>query len=149
MATVAAIGTALAARFAAGAMTAPTGYAAIRYSGTALPAKMPPLPAVLCFPTEGDFATGNGTRMGTQTWIVRFYYDQVGDLSRAQTALIAWLEVLADQLKGAAQLGGATSVARATVDSWRIGVLDYASEAYMGIELTVSIRTTEAWAAVA
>jgi hypothetical protein len=144
-----AIGTALAGRFAAAAMTAPTGYLAVRVSTTALPNEMTPLPTVLVFPGEGTFDTGNGTRLGTSRWTVRFYYDQTGDLSRAQTALLAWLTVLADQLKGAVQLGGTSMVARATIDSWSIGMLTYGGVDYVGIEFGVSITTTEGWAAVA
>lgn len=143
------IGTALAGRFAAGAMTAPTGYRAIRLSTTALPSQMPPLPCVLLFPDEGSFETGNGSRLGTQKWTVRFYYDQAGDLSRAQTGLLAWLEVLVDQLKGAAQLGGTATVQRATLDEWKLGTLSYAGEDYIGIEMVVTIVTTEGWGAVA
>lgn len=143
------IGTALAARFAAAAMTAPAGYRAIRLSTTALPNQMTALPCVLVFPDAGSFTTGNTSRFGETTYTVRFYYDQSGDLARAQVALQAWLTVLVDQLKGAVQLGGTAAVARATVDGWQIGRLTYANEDYVGIELTVTVVTTEAWAAVA
>jgi hypothetical protein len=143
------IGTAvaLAARFSRSAMTAPTGFDAIRVATSRLPNQMYPTPCVLVFPDSGEFDTGNGTRMGVQKWLVRFYYDQTGDLERGSAALLAWLDVLTDQLRDSVQLGGI--VTRATVDSWRSGTLTYANVDYFGIELAVTTVTTQGWAAVA
>lgn len=142
-----AIASALAARFAAGAMTAPTGYRAIRMATHQLPNQMPPLPCVLVFPDSGEWRTGMGTRQGGHGFTVRFYYDQVGDLTRAQTGLLAWLSVLADQLKGAVQLGG--TVTRASIDSWSMGTMTYGGVDYTGIEFKVHVVTDEAWSATA
>lgn len=142
-----AIATALAGRFAAAALTAPTGYRTIRLSTAALPNQMPPLPCVLVFPDSGEWRTGTGTRQGGHTFTVRFYYDQLADLSRAQSGLLAWLTVLADQLRGAVQLGG--TVTRATIDSWSMGTLTYAGGEYAGLEFKVSVVTDEPWSATA
>lgn len=142
-----AIASALANRFAAAAMTAPTGYRAIRMSTYQLPNKMPPTPCVLVFPEQGEWRTGSGTRAGGHDFTVRFYYDQTGDMSRAQTGLLAWLTVLADQLRGSVQLGG--TVTRATIDNWSMGVLSYAGEDYTGIEFKVHVVTDEPWSATA
>lgn len=142
-----AITTPLAARFASGAVTPPASYQNVRFSSGDLPNQMPPLPCVLVFLDEGEFDTGNGTRLGTHKFTVRFYYSQTADLPRDMVALRKWLTVLVDQLRLSAQLGGVVVVAR--VDTWKIGLLDYASQTYSGIEIGVTIRTSEPWAAVA
>lgn len=144
----AAIAVALAARFAPGTVSPPAGgYRAMRTSTHALPTQLPPMPCTLVFPESGDFATGNGTRTGTQEWTVRFYYDLAGDLTRQSVALLAWLGVLVDQLRAAVSLSG--TVTRATVDGWSVGILTYADQQYAGIELRVSTVTTEGWSATA
>jgi hypothetical protein len=142
-----AIGTALAARFAAAAVTPPTGFGNIRLSTADLPNGVATLPTVLIFPDTGDFATGNGTRLGIQDWLVRFYYAQTGDLTRDTNALRKWLTVLVDQLRDSVQLGGVVVYAR--VDGWRVGQLTYAGQDYSGLELRVRVQTSEAWPAVA
>lgn len=142
-----AVAAALAGRFAPGTMTAPTGYDAVRSSTSRLPNQLSPTPCVLIFPDSGEFDTGNGTRLGVQKWLVRFYYDQTGDLERGTAALLAWLDVLTDQLRDSVQLGGI--VTRATVDGWKSGTLTYAGVDYFGIELAVTTVTTQGWAAVA
>lgn len=147
MPDIATIASALAARFAAAQMTAPTGYDAVRMSTHLLPNQLPPTPCVLVFADAGTFRTGAGTRLGEQSWIVRFYYDQAADMSRGTAALLAWASVLCDQLQGAVQLGGSVSSAR--VDAWKIGTLTYAGSDYFGIELSVTTVSTEGWAAVA
>ena len=143
-----AIAAALAARYAPGALTAPTGYDTIRLS-TYTPAEaMLPLPCVLVFaPESGEFATGNGTRTGTHDWVVRFYYDQAGDLARQAAALLAWAPVLFDQLRAAVTLSGTAISAR--LASYRIGYMQYAGDDYAGIEMRVRVQTSEAWAATA
>jgi hypothetical protein len=142
-----AIGTALAARYAPAQVTPPTGYENIRSSTADLPTQMLPLPAVLAFLDEGSFRTGNGDRFGTHRWVLRFYYNQAGDIERDMTALRRWLTVLADQLRLSAQLAGV--VTRCTLDSYRIGIMRYAGLDYTGIEFGVSLVTTEGWGAVA
>lgn len=142
------VATALAARYAAGAMTAPTGYTPMRVATADLPGQMTPLPTALVFLDAGEFQrSGNSTRMGSHDWFVRFYYNQAGDLARDQVALRAWAEVLIDQLRDATQLGGLVDLAR--VDGYTFGILRYADVEYTGIELRVHIVMTEGWAAVA
>jgi hypothetical protein len=143
----AAISQAIAGRYLAAQMTAPTGYRAIRVATDQLPNQLPPLPCVLVFPEDGDFDAGNGTRLGVHRWTARFYYDQAGDLPRAQAACLAWLTVLADQHKASVQLGGLVVYVRTV--SWKIGTLTYAGKDYVGIELGLAVRTSEGWSATA
>lgn len=141
-----AVAIALAARFASPTITAPAGYAAMRVSTADLPGQMTPLPTLLVFTEDSEFRTGNGMRQGVHQWLLRFYYNQAGDLARDMVALRAWANVLVDQLKGAAQLAGLVSVAR--VDGVHFGILRYADVEYTGLELRVQITTDEGWAAV-
>jgi hypothetical protein len=142
-----AISQAIAARFASGQVTPPATYQNVRVA-TANPTNaMAPLPCVMVFPDSGSFDTGNGTRIGVHTFTVRFYYNQAGDIARDAVALQKWVTVLADQLKLSVQLGG--TVARATIDGYKVGYLNYGGKDYSGIEFQVSALTTEGWAAVA
>lgn len=142
-----AIAAAIAARFAAGALTAPTGYATIRSSTANPPGAIGPTPAVVVSIDQGQFVTGNSTRTGAQSWFVRFYFDQTSDLERTEPALRKWLTVLRDQLKGATQLAGLVDLA--VIQSFRVGILAYGGVDYTGIELTVHTATSEGWVATA
>lgn len=142
-----AIAVALAGRFDPAQVTPPAGYDPIRLATADLPGQMTPLPTVLVFLDQGTFDTGAGSRQGGHDFLVRFYYDQAGDLARAQVALRRWLTILADQLRTSVQLGGIVATAR--VMGWKIGQLGYAGETYEGLELRVRIVTTEGWAASA
>ena len=143
-----AIGVALAARFTAANCPAPAGgYQAIRLATNYPPAALPPMPCVLVVPAEGDFATGSGKRESGQEWIVRFYFAEAGVIDRHYKALQKWLTVLVDATKAAVQLGG--TVELALITGWRIALLEYGDQDYMGIELTVHIEEHESWLATA
>lgn len=142
-----AITVALAARFAPGVVTPPTGYDNIRLSTGNLPGQMTPLPTVLTFPEGGEFTALPGKRDSTHSFVHRFYYNQTGDLERDTIALRKWLTVLVYQLQGAAQLGG--TVTSAKVIGYTVAVLSYAGLEYTGIELRSEVIVNEPWAAVA
>lgn len=143
-----AISVALAARFITPALAAPPagGYDTVRASTADLPGQMVPLPAVLVFPDNGAFTHSPGKRDSVHDFLIRFYYNQVGDLTRDMVALRKWLTILVDQLKGAAQLGGI--VTQAKLMTWKIGTLEYAGAFYTGIEFRVSVNVNEPWAPV-
>jgi hypothetical protein len=142
-----AIGTALAARFAPGVTTAPTGYDPITISTGDLPEGMYPMPCVLTFYEAGTFTHSAGKRDSVHTYTVRFYFNQTGDLERDMVALRKWLTVLVDQLKLAAQLGGI--VTQAKVIGSKLGTLTYAQIPYSGLELAVMVNVNEPWSPVA
>ena len=142
-----AVANALAARFAAGQVTPPSGLQNIRTATAAPPNAMAVRPAVIVFPDNGDFRSGNGTRLGGSDWLVRFYFQEAGDIARDQVALLKWLTVLVDQLKASVTLS--SLVTTAIVTSWKIGVMDYGRKQYSGLELGVHIVTSEGWAATA
>lgn len=148
------IAVAIAARFAAGALTAPVGYATIRNSTANPPAAITTTPTVIVTANGGEFDKpyGGDRQSGESglTYWVRFYLDQVGDTERAEVALRKWASVFIYQLRGAGQLGGAfPEVVRVTLDTYKIGILTYAQAEYFGIEMTVTVQTAEPWAAVA
>jgi hypothetical protein len=147
------IAAAIASRFNAVALTAPAGYATIRNSTANPPASITTTPTVIVTANGGEFDTGNGDRQSAGdglTFWVRLYLDQVGDTERAEVALRKWASVLIYQLRGATQLGGAfPEVTRATINSYKIGILTYSQTEFFGIEMAVSVQTAEGWLAVA
>lgn len=144
-----AITNAIVARFAPAQVTPPAGLDNIRLSTGALPEQMTPLPTVLVFPESGEFdhESAAGKRDSRHEYVIRFYFGQTGNLPRDTVALGKWLTVLVDQLKNSTQLGGIVTLA--LVSGWSMGVFAYAGSDYTGIELTLTIVTNEAWAAVA
>ena len=141
-----AIATAIAARYAPAQVTPPAGLGNVRVASTNLPNRLTVLPAVMVFPDQGTFpgeGGGHGTRLGRSTFLVRFYFAVTKDLPRELNACRRWLTILVDQLKPSLQLGGI--VVSAAVLSWRIVSMSYAGVAYTGIELGVSVQTSEPW----
>lgn len=143
-----AISTALAARYAAAAITPPGGFQNVRSSTNDPPNQLRETPCVVVSQTSANMQTGNGTRIGTFEYAVRFYYAQatLADLSRDMDALVKWETVLIDQLRLSAQLGGIVAVARAMSSDY--GIMRYGGSTYSGVQITVAITTTEAWLAV-
>lgn len=145
-----AITIALAARFAPAQVTPPAGgYGNVTVSTGNLPEGGLPPPFVLVFAESGEFTHYPGKRDSKHEFVVRFYYNQDGDMERDTIALRKWATVLVDQLKLSAQLGGIVTLANVT--GWTIGKFGYPGSEVMftGVELTVEIVVNEAWAAVA
>jgi len=142
-----AIATALAARYAPGLMSPPSGLGALRLSTATLPQQVSVTPAVLVFPDSGTLEYGSSTRQGDALMKLQFLYSMGVDMPRDSVALRKWLGVLLDQLRGAAQLGGIVASARVT--GWRTVKITYGGDDFNGIELDVAVVTTEAWTATA
>lgn len=140
-----AIAVALAARYAPAAVTPPAGYTNVRKSTGDVPQTLTQMPVVMVLADSGALDTGNGTRAGLHRFVVQFYFGLARNLARENKACRAWLTVLLDQLKtgGAVQLGGL--VQNAEVVDWKIGVMEYARKRYSGIELGVTVTTSEGW----
>jgi hypothetical protein len=147
MADFDAIATAIAARYAPGVVTPPSGYDNIRVSTAALPNQMTPLPTVLVFLESGAYPLyGSQKRGGAYEFAVRFYYNQTGDMERDQVALRKWATVLTGQMT-TVHLGGIVDAANLT--TFQLGIFRYAGELYTGIEFRIHVVLDEAWAAVA
>lgn len=89
------IADALATKFLAANLTAPSGYPAIRHSTARLPNAIPTSPWVLVMPPDGEHVYGSGVVTRELTFKVRFHYAKhTGDLARDITGLLSWLGVL-------------------------------------------------------
>lgn len=148
----AAIGAAIAARYAPGTLATPAGEVAIRSSTNKPPDQLGALPLVLIVPAEGSFGTGakgvggrHGTREGEHWYLAQLFAAQVpdSDLGRAMGSLQAWLTVLVDVHVAQLALGGLVVAVRTI--SWRVGILRYMGVSYAGVELRLQVVTAEAW----
>jgi hypothetical protein len=99
------------------------------------------------FLDDGDIEYFPGKRDSTFSWVIRFYYNQTGDLERDSVALRKWATVLIDRLQGAVQLGGIVTSAHVT--GFGVMLLGYAGIQYTGLEIRVEVITNDAWVAVA
>lgn len=160
MAHIKAITQALTARFAADAITPPTGYNDPGTAVFALPTAITTTPTAIVFPPEGEFRYAAHMRTGTLAYTVRWYIADTADLPRATTAMYDWSNILLDQLETAFDLDltpfydeafaeagyqVTSPVTHAVVDGIRFGKLEYAEQEYTGIELSVVVSVVEAF----
>ena len=139
------IADALAARFASGVVTPPTGLKNITTATARPPNNIPNTPFVIAWPVRGDITIPPGQRKGEHEFNVIFYYSKAeADIPRQYVALMSWLGVLLAQLDAQMQLGLGTIVMKAEVMSWEIGVHVYAGDTYEGITFTIHVWTSEA-----
>jgi hypothetical protein len=142
-----AIGSGIATRFAPAQVTPPAGLGNVRSSSIDLPNALTLLPRVLVFPDRGELAPGNGSRLATADYLVRFYMSVTKDLPRETNACRKWLPILIDQIRVGETLGLGAPVAVARVNSYRVGILPYQQRDYTGVELGVRVTLSMAWAA--
>jgi hypothetical protein len=139
-----AIADALAARYAPGVVTPPTGYPNIVAATANPPNALLQTPYVVVWPQSGDLIYNPGQRKGEHEFMVNFYYARSeGDIPRESAALNSWLGVLLDRLHGQMQLGLSTVVMKAMTMSWSIGALTYAGTVFDGITLTDHVWTAD------
>jgi len=140
------IGSGIAARYAPGAVTPPTGLGNIRTATADLPNALTVLPAVTVMPDRGQLSPGNGTRLVEADYLVRFHFSKARNLPRDTNALRKWLGILIDQLRVGETVGaGSTGVAVVRVLTYAIRILPYGRAEYMGIELGVRATLTGSW----
>lgn len=145
--TIDTIAAAIATRYTAANMAAPGGLPAVRSSSADLPNAIGAMPCVLVFVDSGMFDAGNGTRLSTLSFLVRFYLARRRDLPRETNRIRTWLPVLVGQHQQSVTLGGL--VARVWTEGYRVGSMVYADRAYAGVELTVKARTSIPWTVTA
>jgi len=135
------IAAALATRFSAAHITAPSGYSNVALSAYRLPNAITTTPTVLVFPSDNDFAYSGHKRSSDLVFPVRFYIAETSDRPRAIDALYAWRDVLEDQLEAKYDLGLSTAgVTHAVVVSSTAGTGDYAEKEYAVVELMVGVH---------
>ena len=137
----------LAARFAPGVVTPPSGLKNITAATSRPPNAIPNAPFVVAWPVRGDITIPPGSREGEHEFSVIFYLAKSdGETPHQYVALMSWLGVLLGQLDGQMQLGvvpSTWSVKKAEIMSWEIGVHVYAGDTYEGITLTVHVWTVD------
>jgi hypothetical protein len=144
-----AIGVALAARFAAAQITAPTSEQTIRLATSEIPNQLNTFPAVVVFPPEVEMAYLGGIRSGVAVFPVGFYLPNLRDRPRNARLLNKWLKSLYAQMDVAIQFGGVAYVTWAEMFTTGTGQVTYADEPYEGIDLAVHVHFWEPLGAVA
>lgn len=145
--TIDTIAAAIANRYTAANMAAPGGLPAVRFSTSDLPNRLGRLPGVLVFVDSGTMDAGNQSRLALLTFLVRFYLARRRDLPRETNRIRTWLPVLLGQHQAGIALGlEASGVARVWTESYRVGTMQYAGLDYAGVELSVKVKTSLAWA---
>lgn len=139
-----AVAQAIAARFSAANVTAPSGETTVRFASEQLPQQIGPTPAVLVYPPEVELHYGPSTRSGSLTFPVRWYVYRVKDQPRNATLILKWLGSLYAQLEAQVHLGLSDYVAYGVISALTPGQLSYGGEDFEGIELTVTVPVYEA-----
>lgn len=136
---------ALALRYAPAVITPPPGLPNIKKSTARPENNAPPDPFVLVFLDDGTLVyAGGGRRAGEHHFLVRFYHSaKAGDTAEAHMVLLSWLGVLLDATHGASKLGLAPLVDKAIPTGYRTAVLTYGGTEYNGLELPVTVWTTD------
>src|SRR3990167_6934100 len=139
---------ALAVRFAAAAITPPSGERDIVLSTSALPQNIVQEPTVLVFPPGPDdinFRFWSMSRGGTIVFPVRFYLWRIRDNARNATLCLKWLGPLYAQLDAEVHLGQENAgVQYAVIRNMGIGRLTYSDGEFDGITLDAEVHIAEA-----
>lgn len=140
-----AIATALAGQFSSANVTPPTGYANIAFSSAELPNAITSLPAVLVFPPDGTWTYNSGaTRVGDLRFNVRVFLGPMMDTGRNAQMINKWHSVLIDRTLNRLALSQATNgVTHCFIESSSSGMIDYADQKYVGVELDVVVHLVE------
>jgi len=143
------IADALATKYLAANLTAPTGYKAISNSTARMPNAIPTSPYVIVILTEGSVVLGAGELNHAMEFHVWFHYAKhTGDLARDMTAMLSWLGVLLAATWTDMDLG-VSGIRKAYPTDYRLAVFTYAGVEYYGwdITLVVDFRETVSLAA--
>lgn len=137
------IADALAARYAPAVITPPAGLTNIKKSTARPENNAPPDPFVFVFLDDGELVYLT-RRAGEHRFLVRFYHSpKAGDTAEAHFVLLSWLGVLLDATHAQSKLGLAPIVDKALPTGYRTVVLTYGGTEYNGLELSVTVWTTD------
>jgi hypothetical protein len=139
---LAAMASAVATRFAAAAITPPSGYTDPGTAVYELPSAITTTPTAVVFPPEGVFTYALWKRSGNVEFPVRWYVAPLEE-ARSTRALYDWAGVLIDQLETDFDLDLSPTVTHAVISGFRFGKLEYAGIEYHGIEMAVVVHTEE------
>lgn len=139
-----AIASAIADRFAAAAITPPTGYTDPGTAVWQMPAAIATTPMAIVFPPEGDFSHWAHSRTADLDYPVRWYIAPA-ESERATKAMYDWAGTLISQLELNYDLDLSPTVTHAVVTGVRFGKLEYAGIEFYGVEVPVRVHVAEAF----
>jgi len=143
---IAAIGSAIATRFAA--VTAPTNYAAIQASTYLRQKGAGKAPFVITyFNGTRDLEYAYQRRSGVADYTAIFYYSKAADIEQTDTGLQAWHDKLLDALIGQLMLGqsgGTNGVTGAYMRAARLGESTLGGVDFAVIEMPIEVEFTHA-----
>lgn len=136
---------AIAARYAPGTISTPSGAEAMRNSYGQSPHSMPNTPAVVVQPQTGEAVPGSGTWDVTHQVDVEFYLSKSpGDVARVEKQRQLWLPTLLEAVLGQMQLGlGSDGVKSALPTGYEFTTLDYGGDIYDGIVIHLDVIVRE------
>lgn len=135
-----AIADALAARYASGTLTPPSGYGAIRKSTARLPNNIPTSPWVLVILQNGEVLTV--PQQVTLEYHVQFHYAKAsGDTARDMTGMQAWIAPLLEATFAQGDLGlnASQHVKSAFPSTFLFDVFTYGGQEFYGWDITVEV----------
>ena len=147
-----AIGAAVATRFSAANITAPSGQTSIRFATASLPGQIKATPTVLVFPPgPGDieFTYNSSLRSGIALYPVRFYLMRILNEERNSDLVLDWMSTLYDQLDGQLHLGLSSVVSWALIRNIGAATLGYGGEEFEGIVMDAEVHIAECMTPVA
>ena len=132
---------AIAALYAPGTISTPSGATAIRNSYGQAPHSMPNTPAVVVMPQSGEAVIGSGTWDVTHQIDVQFFLSKApGDVERVETQRQLWIPVLLSATLGQLQLGlGSDNLKSALPTGYEFTTLDYGGDIYDGIVIRLEV----------
>ena len=138
------IADALAARFASGVVTPPSGLKNITTATARPPNNIPNTPFVIAWAEGGDLIEGGGQVKGEHNFTITFYHSKAqGDIPRDYVEVLSWVGVLLGQLHGQTQLGLGALVPEAAIMGWALAAPVYAGDTYNAIDLAARVKTRE------
>lgn len=139
---------ALATKFLAANLTAPTGYPAMRHSTARIPNAIPTSPWVLVTLPRGSVILEPQALAHTLEFHVLFHYAKhTGDTARDVTGLLSWLGVLLTATFGDMDLGVA-GTRKAYPTAYELVVATYGGDEYYGWDIAWTVDFKESQAMV-
>ena len=135
------IADALAARYASGTLTPPSGYSAVRVSTARLPNAIPLSPWVLVMPPSGEVVISSSQEVTLDYRVLFHYAKNTGDVARDMVGMLSWLGILLTATFGQTSLGlSATQYVKSALPgAFRFTVETYGGDEYYGWEITVTV----------
>lgn len=134
----------LAAKYAAGTITTPSGAPAMRFSYAQTPASIPATPAVYIEVDDGEVVMGAGEWTVTHHIIVNFLLSKApGDPERVEANRQRWLATLLAATHADADLSLSGTVKSAYSVRYEFTIIDFAADSYDGIRVFLDVIVRE------